>query len=91
MPDKPSYRLAHAARKGESSMQVEGAVDATEPKTSFMDKNLDPRDEPGDPVQRITGETAKSGGSISANPNAPKQTSRGAGSTKPNDEGLTRT
>ncbi len=91
MSEKPSYALAHAARKGESSIEVEGAIDATKPKTSFTDKNLDPRNEPGDPAQKITGETAKPGGSISPELNAPKQTSRGTGFNKPDSEGLTKT
>ena len=76
MADKPSYKLAHNARKGEGSMEIEGVIDATKPKTSFMDKNLDPQMTPGDPAEKITSEPAKSGGSISPGPNAPKQSSR---------------
>lgn len=78
--DKPGYQLARNARKGSASMEIEGAIDATKPKT-FTDRNLDPKDEPGDPSQKIVSGTAKPGGSISPNPNAPKQQS-GGGTTK---------
>lgn len=39
MADKPSYKLARDARKGEASMEIEGAVDLTKPKT-YTDKSL---------------------------------------------------
>lgn len=79
--EKPSYKLAHAARRGEATMEVEGAVDATKPKTSFTDKNLDRPDVPGDSAEKITSSPAKPGGSISPELNAPKQQS-GGGTTK---------
>jgi hypothetical protein len=87
MAEKPSYKLAHSARKGEASMEIEGVVDATKPKT-FVDKNLDPKEAPGNPAEKITSQPAKPGGSISPEPNAPKQQS-GGGTTKV--DSLTRT
>jgi hypothetical protein len=76
---KPSYKLAREAR-GTGSVEIEGVEDTTKPKT-FTDKNLDRPDEPGDPAQKVTSGTAKPGGSISAEPNAPRQQS-GGGTTK---------
>ena len=66
-----------------------GVKDTTKPQT-FTDKNLDPQMQPGDPSQRITSQPAKPGGSISPELNAPKQTSKGVGSSKPDPEGLTK-
>jgi len=80
MADKPGYKLARDARKGSASMEIEGAIDATKPKT-FTDKNLDPKDEPGDSAEKVVSGVAKPGGSITPNPNAPKQQS-GGGTTK---------
>ena len=80
MAEKPSYKLAHDERKGTASMEIEGVTDATKPKT-FTDKNLDAPVTPGDPAQKITPGTARPGGSISPELNAPKQES-GGGTTK---------
>lgn len=83
MADKPSYRSARKAR-GTADMTIEPM-----PKTTFTDKNLDPRMEPADP-EKITGDNAKSGGSISLMPNAPKQAIHASGSNHPDAEGLTK-
>ena len=91
--NKPSYKMAYDARKkerkGTGSVEVEGAIDATKPKT-FTDKNLDLPDVPGDPAEEIAPRVAKPGGSISPEPNAPKQKSMGSGSTRVDPEGLTK-
>jgi hypothetical protein len=84
MSEKPPYKMAYdarkAERKGTGSVEVEGAIDMTKPKT-FTDKNLDPKMGPGDSAEKVTHETAKPGGSISPEPKAPKQQS-GGGTTK---------
>jgi len=68
------------ARKGTASMTIEAA-----PKTTFSDKDLTPRVSPGTPGQRVSSDTAKSGGSISAIPNAPRQLKSMQGTTKISD------
>jgi hypothetical protein len=64
MANKPSYSHARKAR-GTATMTIEPA-----PKTSFLDKNLEPHDEP--PKGFTMGhDTAKPGGSISPEMNMP--------------------
>ena len=93
MADKPTYKLARDERKGTGSMEIEGVIDATKPKTSFTDKNLEKPDVPGDPSQTVSSAPAKSGGSISPQPNALKQKpgSGGSSTMKSDPEGLTKT
>lgn len=92
MAQKPSLGNALAGlakagtRRGTASMTIESAA----PKT-FMDKNLDGRSIPGPKTgEQTIAPNAKPGAKITPLPNAPKQASRGAGSTKPNPLGLTR-
>lgn len=76
-----------AVRKGSASMTIEAAA----PKT-FTDKNLDGRSMPGaGSGEQTIAPNAKPGAKVMPIPNAPKQVSRGAGSTKPNASGLMRT
>ena len=89
MANKPSYRQARSERKGTATMEIEGANDLTKPKTSFTDKNLDPRMEPAG-ENKVSTDNAKSDESIGPNPNAPKQGPKGTGFTKPDAEGLTK-
>jgi hypothetical protein len=64
MADKPSYKQARKAR-GTATMTIEPM-----PKTSFLDKNLEPKDEPPKGFTMSPG-TAKPGGSISPETNMP--------------------
>lgn len=68
------------APKGTASMTIEPM-----PKTSFTDKNLDPKAAPGDPAQKITSGNAKPSGSISPLQNAPRQLKSMQGTTKVSD------
>lgn len=47
MADKPSYKQVQAERKGSGSMEIEGVIDTTKPKT-FTDKTLEPPRKPGE-------------------------------------------
>jgi len=67
------------ARKGTATMTIEAA-----PKTSFTDKNLDPKVSPAG-ANKIASAPATSGGSISAMPNAPRQLKSMQGTTKISD------
>src|SRR5579864_5282774 len=67
------------ARKGTATMTIEAA-----PKTSFTDKNLDPKVSPAG-ANKIASAPATSGGSISAMPNAPRQLKSMKGTTKISD------
>jgi hypothetical protein len=84
MANKPSYSAARKLR-GTGTMTIEPA-----PKTTFTDKNLDPRSEPAEGNQISKGNAAP-GASISPELNAPKQTSHGTGVNRPDAEGLTKT
>lgn len=55
MADKPSYKQARSQRKGTSSMEIEGAIDTTKPKT-FTDQSLAPPKKPGEPNATISPE-----------------------------------
>jgi hypothetical protein len=59
MADKPSYKMAYdarkAERKGTGTIEVEGAIDATKPKT-FTDKSLESPKKPGMPDVSIAPE-----------------------------------
>jgi hypothetical protein len=48
--NKPSYKSARNARKGESSMEIEGVIDQTKPKT-YTDQSLP---KPGDADDKIS-------------------------------------
>jgi hypothetical protein len=48
----PSYKAARNARKGESSMEIEGVIDTTKPKT-YTDQSLP---KPGDADNKISPE-----------------------------------
>ncbi len=71
---------AAPTKRGTASMTVEPM-----PKTSFADKNLDPKAAPGGSAQRISSDNAKPAGSISPMKNAPRQLKTTQGTTKTSD------
>lgn len=52
MSDKPSYKQARSERKGSGTMEIEGAIDTTKPKT-FTDKSLETPKKTGEKANQL--------------------------------------